>query len=120
MTSKMTPRLTTLAGYLLALATLCYTSPIPETRKSFTIYEKIPKIGLTGPAHLAKLYSKFRADIPDYIIPALTNTNVVAHPEANDASYLCPVDVGGQILNLDFDTGSADLLVVKRCQCCSI
>lgn len=26
-------------------------------------------------------------------------------------SYLCPVSVGGQILNLDFDTGSADLWV---------
>lgn len=26
-----------------------------------------------------------------------------------DSEYLCPVTVGGQTLNLDFDTGSSDL-----------
>jgi hypothetical protein len=26
-----------------------------------------------------------------------------------DSEYLCPVTVGGQMLNLDFDTGSSDL-----------
>lgn len=31
--------------------------------------------------------------------------------EQYDQSYLCPVTIGGQTLNLDFDTGSADLWV---------
>lgn len=34
---------------------------------------------------------------------------VAAAPEDNDSEYLSPVSIGGQKLNLDFDTGSADL-----------
>lgn len=34
---------------------------------------------------------------------------VAASPEPNAALFLSPVDVGGQILNLDFDSGSSDL-----------
>lgn len=34
---------------------------------------------------------------------------VTATPEENDSEYLSPVSVGGQQLNLNFDTGSADL-----------
>ncbi|KAI6853663.1 hypothetical protein KC334_g22652, partial [Hortaea werneckii] len=36
---------------------------------------------------------------------------VAAHPEENESEYLSPVTIGGQELNLDFDTGSADLWV---------
>lgn len=35
--------------------------------------------------------------------------SVVATPQNGDVEYTCPVDIGGQTLNLDFDTGSADL-----------
>ena len=34
---------------------------------------------------------------------------VAANPEQNAALFLSPVDVGGQMLNLDFDSGSSDL-----------
>ncbi|KAJ6144923.1 hypothetical protein N7470_008818 [Penicillium chermesinum] len=33
------------------------------------------------------------------------------HPDNNDEEYLTPVNVGGTTMNLDFDTGSADLWV---------
>jgi hypothetical protein len=36
---------------------------------------------------------------------------VSATPEANDVEYLAPVDIGGQTVNLDFDSGSSDLWV---------
>lgn len=36
---------------------------------------------------------------------------VVNQPEANDVEYLSPVSIGGQVVNLDFDTGSSDLWV---------
>jgi aspergillopepsin I len=35
--------------------------------------------------------------------------SVTATPAAQDVEYTCPVSIGGQTLNLDFDTGSADL-----------
>ncbi|KAI1758007.1 acid protease [Xylaria castorea] len=39
-------------------------------------------------------------------------TGLVANvPEANDVEYLSPVNIGGQVVNLDFDTGSSDLWV---------
>jgi aspergillopepsin I len=34
---------------------------------------------------------------------------VTASPDPTDVEYLVPVTVGGQQLNLDFDSGSADL-----------
>ncbi|USW57270.1 Putative aspartic peptidase A1 family, aspartic peptidase, active [Septoria linicola] len=36
---------------------------------------------------------------------------VTATPEENEIQYLSPVTVGGQLLNLNFDTGSSDLWV---------
>ncbi|KAK3052044.1 hypothetical protein LTR09_006998 [Extremus antarcticus] len=36
---------------------------------------------------------------------------VTATPEANEAAYYSSVDIGGQKLNLNFDTGSADMWV---------
>lgn len=35
--------------------------------------------------------------------------SVAANPEQNAALFLSPVDVGGQTMNLDFDSGSSDL-----------
>ncbi|KAF2494086.1 acid protease [Lophium mytilinum] len=44
--------------------------------------------------------------------PASNGTGeVAATPENNDALFLSPVKIGGQTLNMDFDTGSSDLWV---------
>lgn len=66
---------------------------------------------LSGPAAMAKTYAKYGKAIPPVIAAAAANNDgtVTATPEEYDAEYLCPVTIGGQTLNLDFDTGSSDL-----------
>ena len=50
---------------------------------------------------------------PTFKINAANGTNTTgteaANPEQNAALFLSPVEVGGQMLNLDFDSGSSDL-----------
>jgi hypothetical protein len=54
--------------------------------------------GLTGP------------NDPDPSTPS-TTASEVAVTEKNDLEYLSPVDIGGTMMQLDFDTGSSDLYV---------
>ena len=83
--------------------------PVPPRKQGFSIQQTVRALPQSGPRHLARLYSKFKAETPSDVITALTNENVAATPEAYDSRYLCPVTIGGQTLNLDFDTGSSDL-----------
>ena len=66
---------------------------------------------LSGPSAMAKTYAKYGKAVPAVIAAAAANNDgtVTANPEAYDSEYLCPVTIGGQTLNLDFDTGSSDL-----------
>jgi hypothetical protein len=88
--------------------------------------------GLNGMAAMRKVFRKYNFQIRDEFLSkegligqtkqsnkenvtadAASGTNqtgtVVAAPEQNAALFLSPVDVGGQTLNLDFDSGSSDL-----------
>lgn len=87
--------------------------PIPqvETKKGFTVAQSIAKPFQAGPVALQKTYLKYNQAVPQSISAAAADGSVTATPEQYDAEYLCPVTIGGQTLNLDFDTGSADLWV---------
>lgn len=87
--------------------------PIPQSRsttKGFSITGSVAR-PLPGYAvRLANAYSKYGAKLPEYLAAAATATgSVPANPEESDVAYLSEVTIGGQKLNLDFDTGSADL-----------
>jgi aspergillopepsin I len=59
-------------------------------------------------------YAKVGAVAPSKVQSAAAASqsgSVSASPEQYDSSYLCPVNVGGTTMMLDFDTGSADLFV---------
>lgn len=99
------------------LAGLAVATPIEKVQKrnaAFRINQVVkqsanPKVGSLA---LQKAYKKYNLDVPTHVAAAAAaavSGTVAANPEDNDSEYLCPVDVGGTTLTLDFDTGSADL-----------
>ncbi|KAJ5719275.1 hypothetical protein N7493_007730 [Penicillium malachiteum] len=60
----------------------------------------------------ARALAKYGVSVPSHIEAAAQQSgSATTTPESNDEEYLTPVNVGGTTLNLDFDTGSADLWV---------
>ena len=97
----------------------CITAATPvEPRAAnsrFSIQQSVPKPSKrSGPAALISSYVKFNKKPPAEVRAAAAQSDgtVSALPEELDVEYLSPVSIGGQILNLNVDTGSADLCVV--------
>jgi aspergillopepsin I len=70
-----------------------------------------------GTAALLKAYAKYglkpenKDNILNSYLDKRQDSSVTATPDNNDVEYTCPVTIGAQTLNLDIDTGSADLSV---------
>ena len=89
--------------------------------KKFTLSQGDPKhLGrkLAGPIALAQAlgkYAKVGLSASSAVKAAASKAaatddgTVTASPEQYDQAYLEAVSIGGQTLNLDFDTGSSDL-----------
>ena len=95
----------------LAVVSFALATPIWRTNQTFTIYEEVPKPFVPGPVRLLQTYRKYGIIPPPEALAAaaVASSSVTATPTQYDLYYLCPVTIGGQTLNLDFDTGSADL-----------
>lgn len=86
--------------------------PLEKRGAAFKLNQSIRKhFMLSGPSSVLSTYRKFKATAPADVVSAAANNDgtVTASPEQYDSEYLCPVTIGGQTLNLDFDTGSSDL-----------
>ncbi|KAK4097427.1 Asp-domain-containing protein [Parathielavia hyrcaniae] len=82
-----------------------------------------PNFVRNGPIQLAKIYHKYKAPLPNDLSTAVERIrnslgkrptgSAETNPQEHDIEYLTPVSIGTppQVLNLDFDTGSADLWV---------
>ncbi len=118
-------------GAVFSIVSLCSTSPIPKgtwgpygwwnegswepnATWGFSVGQSIPKPFTPGPLALANAYRRYGGYIPSDVQGAASaavssNASVTTSPQTDDSEYLCAVNIGGQTLNLDFDTGSADL-----------
>ncbi|KAF1936476.1 acid protease [Clathrospora elynae] len=123
---------------LLAAIVLAVPAPIRKRglqKRSFKVPRQLNTAHPTGPngyAAMRKVFRKYNFKVKeDFMVKegfisqskqdlnatstAAATTNqtgaVAANPEQNAALFLSPVDVGGQTLNLDFDSGSSDLWV---------
>ncbi|KAF2843728.1 aspartic protease PEP1 [Patellaria atrata CBS 101060] len=86
-----------------------------QKRKTFSIAQTAERgYYKNGPREVAKTFAKYGKEPPSaarVAAEASVTGSVAAIPGQFDIYYLSPVEIGGKILELDFDTGSADLWV---------
>lgn len=110
---------------ILALAVSVHAAPIEgDSVGSFSIpaVHNVHHVR-NGTAALLKAYKKFNLQPSELFSESFLSDigavvkrqdgSVPASPDTYNVEYLCPVTIGGQTLNLDFDTGSADLYVIS-------
>ena len=102
---------------LVASASLSLAAPANLVPRSAFEIKQIagPKVFKNGPMQMMKTfnkYSRYGAKAPSEVqaaAAAAQSGEVSADPQQYDQAYLSPVTVGTSKVNLDFDTGSADL-----------
>jgi hypothetical protein len=108
------PSITRVVVFASLATSLAIASPFEKVKKdvdgSFHIDQvQIGTSKKVGAIALQKAYQKYKRPVPTSVAAAAQSGSVSANPEQYDAEYLCQVSVGSTTLNLDFDTGSADL-----------
>lgn len=96
---------------LVGLASIASAAPT-KTNSKFSVKQVArPATKTTNfAAAYGQALSKYGATVPSSIKAAAAASGVATTtPTNNDEEYLTPVTIGGTTLNLDFDTGSADL-----------
>ncbi|KAK4861026.1 hypothetical protein LT330_003942 [Penicillium expansum] len=89
--------------------------PVKSPRQGFTVSQVQKTTTGTKTVNLPGLYanalSKYGATVPAVVHAAAVSGSAITTPDGDDVEYLTPVKIGDSTLNLDFDTGSADLWV---------
>ncbi|KAL2837968.1 aspartic protease pep1 [Aspergillus pseudoustus] len=101
----------------LGLAAVASAAPTISTPRGFTVNQVAKQASgrsINLPGIYANALTKYGATVPTHVHDAAVHGSAVTTPEEDDTEYLTPVNVGGTTLNLDFDTGSADLWVFSE------
>ncbi|CEJ57934.1 hypothetical protein PMG11_06609 [Penicillium brasilianum] len=99
---------------LAGLASIASAAPTAKTNDKFSVKQVSRTATKTSnfAAAYGRALSKYGANVPSHVEAAAAASGVATNtPVNNDEEYLTPVTIGGTTLNLDFDTGSADLWV---------
>ncbi|KAH8688973.1 aspartic proteinase II-1 [Talaromyces proteolyticus] len=102
----------TVAFSLVALSAVAAALPATPASQGFSLQQvAVPKGVARHPAaHLAKAYSKYGAAVPSNVAAAAAATgSVTTTPGQGEEEYITKITVGDATLNIDIDTGSADL-----------
>jgi aspergillopepsin I len=96
----------------LALGSALAAAAPTATQSGFTINQvAVPrtKARAAPVAEYARALRKFKANVPPTVAAAAESGTATNTPVSGDEEYITPVSAGKSTLNLDFDTGSADL-----------
>jgi hypothetical protein len=116
----------TIKSLLLAIAaSAALAAPSPaglSTTKSFSVKQvKANTKPLKHPlSAMVNAHMRYSGKIPEHLELAVAGSkagndgSAVATPQSNDREYTVPVQIGGQTVYLDFDTGSSDLWVFSE------
>lgn len=97
---------------LAGLASIASAVPTNKVANKFSVNQVARPATKTAnfAANYGRALSKYGVSVPSHVQAAAAASGVaITTPEANDEEYLTPVSIGGTTLNLDIDTGSADL-----------
>lgn len=87
--------------------------PVKSPRVGFSVKQVQKTTTGTKTINLPRVYAnalaKYGGTVPANVHAAAVSGSAITTPEDNDVEYLTPVKIGDTTLNLDFDTGSADL-----------
>jgi aspergillopepsin I len=97
---------------IVGLASIASAAPTAKASSKFSVKQVARPA--TKTINFAAAYghalSKYGATVPSHVEAAAAASGVATNTPVNgDEEYLTPVTLGGNTLNLDFDTGSADL-----------
>lgn len=99
------------SALLLAAASAAIAAP--TTKKAFTVPRIRTNHTNSAVAAHYHVFQKYRVAAPANVKAAADNGDetgsVSASAQQYDSEYICPVTVGSNQLQLDFDTGSSDL-----------
>lgn len=103
-----------LAGYSALVAAVPLEARTPTTSFTLNQVASHKKPFVSGAQIYQKALRKYGAAVPHHVASAASaavSGSATTTPESGDVEYLTPVTIGKSTLNLDFDTGSADLYV---------